>query len=108
MKQKNGFVEYILELLEPLGDIQVKRIFGGVILHLGNKQLGIIISDVLYFKIVDSQLQDQYKTAGSKQFSYTRKDKAKRIVIKNWWSVPAEAMDDRDKIIQLAKEALGS
>ena len=100
------FVEYVLDLLRPLGEIKTSGMFGGVLLEVGGKQLGVVISDTVYFKVTDAKLQGRYKNEGSKQFTYTRKDKKDPVVIKNWWSVPDSAMDSSEEMVQLGEEVL--
>lgn len=106
MSASKEFVEYVLDLLEPLADIQTSRMFGGVLLKVEGKQLGVLFGDTLYFKVTDLALQEKYKKEGSKQFTYTRKDKKDPVIIKNWWSVPENAMDSSEEIVHLAEEVL--
>ena len=42
MQTSDDFVEYILESLSPLGKISASRMFGGVLLKVEGRQLGII------------------------------------------------------------------
>jgi len=100
------YIAYILDLLAPLGPIETTKMFSGVLLRVEGKQLGIIIDDVLYFKVINSEVQKRYESEGSVQFSYTRKDKKEPVVIKNWWSVPEDILENREEIIVLAEEAL--
>ena len=104
MAASNEFTEYIKGQLQDIGNISARRMFGGTLLELGGKQLGIIINGTLYFRVTNPSMQKQYKQSGSVQFSYTRKDKNKPIVIKNWWSVPEDAIDDTKELKRLAKE----
>ncbi len=106
MSTTEEFTNYILDLLSPLGNIEVKRMFGGALLKVGNKQLGIIIEDQLYFKVTNSEVQKRYESEGAKQFSYTRKDKKDPVVIKNWWSIPEDAMESGPELVVLAEEVL--
>ncbi len=106
MSVSKEFVAYILDLLQPLGDIQMSRMFGGAVMKVGNTQLGVLFQDKVYFKVIDIKLQERYKKEGSQQFTYTRKDKKDRVVIKNWWSVPEGAMDNSEEMVKLAKEIL--
>tara|TARA_B100000745_G_scaffold242943_1_gene165244 strand:- start:14353 stop:14685 length:333 start_codon:yes stop_codon:yes gene_type:complete len=106
MSISKEFTEYILDLLSPLGNIEVKRMFGGALLKVQNKQLGIIIEDQLYFKVTNSEVQKRYESEGSKQFSYTRKDKKDPVVIKNWWSVPEDVIESGSQLVDLAEEVL--
>jgi len=106
MSASKEFVEYVLDLLHPIGDIKISRMFGGALLKVEDRQLGVLFGDTLYFKVTDKKLQEQYKKEGSKQFTYTRKDKKDPVVIKNWWTVPDKAMDNSEEMVRLAEEVL--
>ena len=106
MSVSKDFIEYVLDLLKPLGEIKTSKMFGGVLLEVGGRQLGVLISDTVYFKVTDATLQKRYKKEGSIQFTYTRKDKKNAIIIKNWWSVPDRVMDSSEEMVQLAQEVL--
>jgi len=106
MSASKEFAEYVRELLEPIKGITTSRMFGGVLLKVEGRQLGVLFSDTVYFKVTNKKLQERYKSEGSKQFTYTRNDKKDPIVIKNWWSVPERAMDNSEEIVQLAEEVL--
>jgi len=106
MSASKEFVEYVLDLLNPLGEIQTSRMFGGVLLKVAGRQLGVLFGDTVYFKVTDPKLQERYKKEGSEQFTYVRHDKKDPIVIKNWWSVPERAMDSSEEIVRLAEEVL--
>ncbi len=106
MSVSKEFVEYILDLLEPIEGIQTSRMFGGVLLKVNDVQLGMLLEDVLYFKVSDPVLQKWYKDEGSEQFTYTRKGKKDPVVIKNWWSVPDRALDSSEEMVRLAEEIL--
>ncbi len=107
MSATEEFKEYVLELLEPLNGLTTARMFGGVLLKVDGQQLGVLFSNTVYFKVKDSKLQERYKSEGSKQFTYARKDKKDPVVIKNWWSVPEYAMDNSEEMVRLAEEVLG-
>ena len=106
MSASKEFVEYILDLLSPIQNIQTARMFGGVLLKVNGVQLGVLFGETLYFKVKDQELQAKYKAGGSKQFSYTRKDKADPVIIKNWWSVPEKALDNGEEMVRLAEEVI--
>jgi len=106
MNTSREFAEYIQEQLEPVGDISLKNMFGGVLLETEGRQLGVVLHSTLYFKVTDADLQKEYQARDSKQFEYTRKDKDKPVVIKNWWSVPEDAVDDSGELTRLAEEVL--
>jgi len=106
MSVSTEFTEYILDLLSPIKGLQTTRMFGGVLLKVDGRQLGILIAETLYFKVTDLALQEKYKNQGSVQFTYMRKDKVEPVVIQNWWAVPEYAMDNGEALRELAEEVL--
>ena len=106
MAVSSEYLEYIVELLSPVGSLQTRRMFGGVLLVVEDKQLGIIIDEIVYFKVISPDLQGKYRETGSVQFSYARKDKNDPVIINNWWSIPDAAVDDGEEMVRLAREVL--
>ncbi len=100
------FTDYVLDQLSSVGIIQTSRMFGGVLLKVNNKQLGVIINDTLYFKAKEPELQKKFEEMDSEQFQYTRKDKEEPVLIKNWWSTPEEFLENREELVALAHEVL--
>jgi len=80
--------------------------FGGVLLKVRNKQLGVIIDDTLYLKVKEPELQKRFQDMDSQQYKYLRKGEAEPVVIKNWWSVPEESLEDTQEIVALAYDVL--
>tara|TARA_B100000745_G_scaffold297064_1_gene243400 strand:+ start:564 stop:890 length:327 start_codon:yes stop_codon:yes gene_type:complete len=106
MAVSEEYLAYITEMLEGVGTIQSKCMFGGVLFTVDGNQLGVVLYEELYFKVVDVTLQQRFRDEGSEQFSYTRKDKKEPVVIKNWWKVPERYLDDPVAIQSLAEEIL--
>ena len=100
------YTEYILDLLSPLNHVETSRMFSGVLLKVGGRQLGILFAETVYFKVTEPVLQEKYRERGSVQFSYARRDKVEPVVIKNWWSVPESALDNQEELVSLAREVL--
>jgi len=106
MSTSHEFTEYVLDQLSSVGVIQTSKMFGGVLLKVNNKQLGVIIRDTLYFKVKEPELQAKFEAMDSEQFTYSRKDKEEPVVIKNWWSVPEESLENSQDLNALAYEVL--
>jgi len=106
MSTSHEFLDYVLDQLAPVGVILTSRMFGGVLLKVENKQLGIIINDTLYFKVKEPELQQKFIDLESEQFQYDRSDRDEPVVIRNWWSVPEESIENRQALIGLAYEVL--
>ncbi|KKQ32574.1 MAG: TfoX domain-containing protein [candidate division TM6 bacterium GW2011_GWF2_37_49] len=98
-----GYVDYIVDMLSPLKNIRVKRMFSGYGLYSGSKFFALILSDVLYFKVVEHE-RSIYQLHGSQPFTYTKKT-GQRIAL-SYWQVPADIIENQTKLIAWAERAL--
>lgn len=90
-----AFVEYVIEQLEPAGEITHKAMFGGYGIWESGDMFALISSDsTLYFK-VDDETRPRYEEAGSEQFMNMP-----------YWSVSADLLEDRDQLLDWAAEAV--
>jgi len=89
---KNGFIDYILDLLSNYGNITKRYMFRGCSLYLNNKIFAIIIDDELYFK-ADKATAEEFQKAGSHPFTYQRGEK---VIAMCYWYVPVEVIEDTD------------
>ena len=106
MAVSEEYLEYIKEMLEGVGNIHVRRMFGGTLLTVNGIQLGVVLDEELYFKVTLEALQKRFASEGAVQFTYTRKGKANPVVIKSWWKVPERYLDDREALCALATVVL--
>jgi len=95
------FKDHILDLLEPLGGITVKRMFGGGGVFRDGLMFALMVDDRLYFK-ADSQTQNDFEAIGGEAFTYQRGGKT---VALTYFEIPEEVMDDTDEIIGWAGRA---
>ena len=97
------YAEHILDLLEPLGTISIKRMFGGGGVYWGASMFALIADEVLYFK-VDDESMDDFKAAGSEPFTYMKKDKP--VILGRYWRVPDEIFDEVDEMQEWARRSI--
>lgn len=71
LKSRSAFVEKVLALLAPHGDIRARPMFGGYGLYLDGLMFGIIAYDKLFFK-TDAETRVRFERVGSKPFTYVR------------------------------------
>jgi DNA transformation protein len=100
------FTDYVLDQLSSLGVIQTSRMFGGVLLKVDNKQLGVIIAETLYFKAKEPELQQRFIDMESEQFEYMRNNQEEPVTVRNWWSVPEEIFENKTELVALAYDVL--
>lgn len=91
MAKKNEFVDYLLELLAPLGGVSSRTMFGGHGIYRDGLIFGIVIDDALYLK-TDDVNRNEFDARGLKPFLYESKNQAK-VVAMSYYQCPEEALD---------------
>ena len=99
------FKAFLAELLEPLGPVVFKRLFGGEGLSLGGVTFAFIMGETLYLRVDDAS-RPAFEEAGMEPFAYdTRK---KRVTVRSFYAAPEELYDDGDEFCDWARTALGA
>ena len=96
------FVSHCLELLELLGAVRARRMFGGWGLYADDVFIALIAGDRLYLK-ADAQSRPAFEAAGCEPFVYDAKTKA---VAMSYWSAPPDALDSPALMLPWARGAL--
>ena len=100
---KKEFAEYVAhDLLDALGGVTARAMFGGFGIYKEGIILGIIVEGRLYFKVDDSNRAD-YVSHGMKAFVYEGM-KGKKIEM-GYWEVPEEIMEQSPEITEWARKA---
>jgi DNA transformation protein len=95
MPLDRAYVDYVMELLTPLGGITGRAMFGGYgIFHEGDMFALLSSSSVLYFKADDSN-RETYEEVGSEQF-----------MSMPYFEVPVDVLEDSDALQQWARTAI--
>lgn len=101
MAKDDAYIAYLHELLEPLGKISTKKMFGGHGVYCYGVIMGLVIDETLYLK-VDEQSREFFSKQGCEPFVY--QSKAKPVAM-SYWSVPDDAMESSDQMLPWAKLA---
>lgn len=97
-----AFVAHCVELLQPLGSVRTKRMFGGWGLYVDEVFIAIIAFERLYLK-VDESSRPAFEAEGCEPFVY---DTDKGSVSLGYWTAPAEALDSPALMQPWARRAL--
>ena len=97
-----GFLQYVLEQLERLGGVTPRRMFGAVGLYRDGVFFALIDDDTLYFKVDDTTRAD-YESRGMQPF---RPYKDKPEVSMTYYTVPVEALDDAEELVNWARRSV--
>ncbi|AEI62106.1 TfoX/Sxy family protein [Corallococcus macrosporus] len=102
MARTDSFVEYTLELLEKVGPLQARAMFGGWGIYAAGRMFGLIAGGQLYLK-VDEVTKPDFQAAGCRPFVH---DTAARPVEMGYWTPPADAADDAYALLPWARRAV--
>ena len=94
MAADKKYMEYVMDLLSPIGGVQSRAMFGGYgIFHEGN-MFALISNSRLYFKVDDSN-RPQYEQANCEQFMNMP-----------YYEVPASILDDTARLHDWARASI--
>lgn len=98
------YVAHCLELLEPIGPVRGRRMFGGWGLYAQELFVALIAFERLYLK-VDDATEPAFRAAGGERFDYPM---ATRTVTMRYVTPPADAMDSPALMEPWARMALAA
>jgi DNA transformation protein len=104
MARMDSFVEYTLELLEPLGPVQARAMFGGWGVYHAGRMMDLIVEDRLYLK-TDDTTRPVFEAAGGEPFIYDPGNGRKPVAM-SYWTPPADASDDAHALLPWARRAV--
>jgi DNA transformation protein and related proteins len=90
MTKGSEFVDFVLERLEPLQGVGVRRMFGGHGIYKDGVMFALIADDQLYLKVDDGN-RPAFEARGLQPFTYTDK---RRPIQMSYYEAPGEGLDD--------------
>ncbi len=103
-KPPSEFVQSLLELMEPIGPVTSRRMFGGYGLYLDGLMIALVADDELYFKI-DEETKPRFSAAGCEPFTYEKQGKAMQM---SYWKASEDVFDDPEAMAEWGKLAYGA
>lgn len=104
MATRDSEIALASDLFGGLGDIRIRRMFGGAGIYLGEAMFGLIAEGEIYLKTCPDTEAD-FRDAGSEPFRYTARNRAKPVEL-GYWKLPDEALDDPDAALAWGRRAL--
>jgi DNA transformation protein len=101
MASDNEFIIFLLELLEPLGSVEAKSMFGGFGIYRQGLMFGLVSEDTLYLK-ADEVNRREFDGKGLPRFTYKRRGKTLSM---SYYKAPPEAMDSAETLCGWAQKA---
>jgi DNA transformation protein and related proteins len=101
LNEEKEFVAYVVELMQSVGSVHAKRMFGGHGIFLEGHMFGLVAGDVLYLK-ADEETRDDFNARGLEAFTYNKKGKEFKL---SYFQAPEETLDDSDEMNVWANKA---
>ena len=95
------YVNYLLELLAPMGEVRAKRMFGGYGIFSGDLMFGLVADDTLYLKADDSNRAD-FTALELEPFVYYKQCKPFSL---SYYQAPEDALEDSPLLCEWAEKA---
>ena len=105
MGRKNEFVSHLLDLLQPLGDVSARGMFGGWGIYHGGKMFALVASETFFVK-TDETSRGEFESLGLSPFVYEAQG-GKRAVMA-YFTVPAEALDSSSLLCEWAQKGIAA
>jgi DNA transformation protein len=105
MPRASRLLAHVLDLLEPLGGVDARGMFGGWGLHRDGRMFGLVIEEALFFK-TDARSAATFEAAGGRPFTYGRSDG--RTVATSYWAVPEGALESPEDLQPWAERGLAA
>lgn len=99
-----AFKNYIVELMQSIGLVSAKAMFGGYGIFLNGVMFALIADRVLYFK-VDSISEGKFKAKGLEPFTYSKQGKSFKM---SYYQAPEETLEDIKEMKSWAQKAYDS
>ena len=101
MARQNEFVNYLLELLRPFGDVSSRAMFGGHGIYKEGLIFGIVIDDAFYLKADDLNRGD-FEAEGLRPYIFQPKAGGKPVPM-SYYPCPEDALENPALMLDWAK-----
>lgn len=99
---------FVMEVLDPLGYIRIRNMFGGAGVYYRDLMFGLIASETLHFKADDIN-KGAFEDEGMTPFLYEappKDGKEGRKISMSYWEIPDRLYDEPEELIEWAKAAI--
>ena len=102
--QEKEFISYVVELMQSIGAVSAKRMFGGCGIFMDGLMFALVADNTLYLK-ADSEIESEFEEKGLERFKYNKKGKEYSM---SYYSAPEEALEDVDEMSDWARKSYGA
>ena len=99
--EQREYVAHIVDLLQFIGPVESKSMFGGFGMFLEGLMFGLVAGNELYLK-VDTRNPQDYEDLGLQAFSFEKNGRQFKM---SYYQAPEEAMEDAELLSDWASNA---
>lgn len=96
------YLDFVVELLSPLGTITTHRLFSGKGIYLDGTIFAFVVDDILHFK-VDAQTRPAF--AAEECGPYLYETSKGTHALNSYWRAPERLFDEPDEMLVFARTA---
>ena len=91
----SAFVDSLLDLLMPLGEVSARRMFGGYGIYKGGAMFGLVAEDRFYIK-TDDENKNAFITQGCEAFVFGERNG--KAIVSRYFEPPESAFTNAQKM----------
>ncbi|MEQ8953968.1 MAG: TfoX/Sxy family protein [Gammaproteobacteria bacterium] len=95
-QEQKDFSTWVVDMLQGMGPVRSKRMFGGFGIFLDELMFGLIADNELYFK-VDDENRAEFEEHDLMPFTYVKADREMKL---SYYQAPAEALDNMEIMLE--------
>jgi DNA transformation protein len=99
------FTSFLKELLAPLGEASVRRMFGKSGVFIEGVMLGMVTDNTLYLRVDDLNREFFREAAATPPLNY---EKGGETIDLSFWRLPDRLLDEPDEFLDWARSALAA
>lgn len=102
MARQSEFVDFVIELLAPIGEVRARAMFGGYGIYQRDTMFAIIVDEQLYFKADDITCRE-FTEQGLLPFTYASRGKT---ITMQYYEAPPEVFEEPEAMQNWAQQAI--
>ena len=99
--EEKEFVAYVVELMQSIGPVRAKAMFGGHGVFLEDLMFGLVADSALFLK-VDKQTENNFIVRGLEAFTYMKNGKEFNM---SYYQAPEEVLEESEEMSYWANMA---
>ncbi|MGY8662346.1 TfoX/Sxy family protein [Bradyrhizobium sp. UFLA05-109] len=97
--------EFLIDLFADFGPVTIRRMFSGYGISADGTNFALALRAGLFLR-ADEQTIPNFEAEGSAPFQY--QTRAKTVMVKSYWQLPARLFDDSEELAEWARAALAA